>query len=269
MGITQNLGSCFFGALLAPILLPMFAIAFGWRGAFYIAGVPGLILAVLIWFLVREPEAVARHEHEETLSLGQIMANRNIVVCTIMAILMISYLVITMTFLPLYLTQKLGFGSLEAGWLMAVLGVSATLGSFAIPALSDRIGRRPVMIAVPFIGLLLPLGAMTGGASFFILAPLFFLGWGINSIFSLFMATIPSESLPVRYVATAAGVVMGIGEIVGGVGSPFLAGWAADVAGLDAVMWILSAITLAAGLMGFALVETRRSEALMILADAA
>lgn len=115
MGITQNLGSCFFGALLAPILLPMFAAAFGWRGAFYIAGVPGLILAAVIWFAVREPEAPAHPAHEESLSIGQILANRNMQVCTIMAILMISYLVITMTFVPLYLTQKLGFAPQDAG----------------------------------------------------------------------------------------------------------------------------------------------------------
>ena len=258
MGVTQNLGSCFFGAFLAPILLPMFALAFGWRGAFYIAGVPGLILAVLIWIYVREPEVPAVREHEEILGLGQIMANRNMIICTGMAILMVSYLVIANTFLPLYLTQKLGFAPRDAGWLMGVLGLSATLGSFVVPALSDRIGRRPVMIAVPFIGLLLPLGAMYAQSSFVILAPLFFAGWGFNSIFSLFMATIPSESLPVRYVATAAGVVMGIGEIIGGVGSPFVAGWAADVAGLDAVMWIIAGITVAAGIIAMGLVETRK-----------
>ena len=266
MGVTQNLGSCFFGAFLAPILLPVFALSFGWRGAFYIAGVPGLILAALIWFLVKEPEMPTVAQHEEVMGLSQILANRNMVICTSVAILMVSYLVITNTFLPLYLTQKLGFTARDAGWLMGVLGVSATLGSFAVPALSDRIGRRPVMIAVPFIGLLLPLGAIYAPSSFLVLAPLFFLGWGINSIFSLFMATIPSESLPLRYVATAAGVVMGIGEIIGGVGSPFIAGWAADVAGLDAVMWILAAITLAAGLTALGLVETRK-QPLTILAE--
>jgi len=257
MGITQNLGSCFFGALLAPILLPMFAAAFGWRHAFFIAGVPGLILAAVIWKMVDEPAPDADAGHGERLGIARIMANRNMQVCTALAVLMVSYLVITNTFLPLYFSQTLGYSTQQTGWLMGVLGVSATLGSFAIPTLSDRIGRRPVMIAIPLIGLLLPIGTLYVGAKLLVLVPMLFLGWGINSIFSLFMATVPSESLPIRYVATASGLVMGIGEILGGVCSPFLTGLVADRAGLDAVLWILAGLSLSAMVVASFLIETR------------
>jgi len=49
---------------------------------------------------------------------------------------------------------------------------------------------------------------------------------------------------------------MGLGEVVGGVCSPFLAGWASDLAGLSVVMWILAGLAAAASLLGFFLDET-------------
>ena len=255
MGVVQNLGSCFLGAFLAPLLLPIFATKFGWRHAFFIAGAPGLLLALLIWMFVRDPLPEERTTHDH-LTLAQAFKYKNMILCVLIAILMVSYLVITLTFMPLYLTQISKLSAETAGRLIGVLGISATIGSFAIPALSDWIGRRPIMIAIPFISLLLPLGVLYLAPSATILTPVFFVGWAMNSIFPMFMATIPSETLPPRYVATGTGIVMGLGEVIGGVCSPFLAGWASDVAGLHAVMWILAGLTLVAGFLAFFLDET-------------
>jgi MFS family permease len=72
----------------------------------------------------------------------------------------------------------------------------------------------------------------------------------------MFMATIPSETLPARYVATATGITMGLGEVIGGVCSPSIAGWASDLWGLNAVMWILAALAVLAGVLGMGLDET-------------
>ncbi len=88
------------------------------------------------------------------------------------------------------------------------------------------------MIAMPLIGVILPLGAMYFDGSVWVLAGIFFVGWGLTGIFPLFMATVPSESVDRRHIATVLGVCMGTGEIVGGVLSPSIAGLAADRAGL-------------------------------------
>ena len=45
------------GLAVAPILTTQVAAHFGWRGAFFIAGVPGLILGLVIWKFMREPGA--------------------------------------------------------------------------------------------------------------------------------------------------------------------------------------------------------------------
>jgi MFS family permease len=178
------------------------------------------------------------------------------VICILMSIRLVSYLVITWAFMPLFLTQSRGFTPTVQGWLMGVLGISATLGSFIVPAISDKVGRRPVMIVIPFIGVILPLAALFLGGSPWALVPFFFFGWALNGIFPLFMATIPSETLPARYTATATGIVMGLGEVIGGVLSPTFAGKAADSFGLTAPLWIIMGLTVLAGLLAFGLIET-------------
>ena len=257
MGIMQNFGSNLLGSFAAPVLLVLFAELFGWRNAFFLAGVPGLIAALLIWGLIREPERLSvTGTAEDRPSWRQVFAQRNMVLCALISILLVSYLVVTWSFMPLYLTQVRGFSPETMGWLMGTLGISATVTSFVVPGISDRIGRRPVMIATPFLGVILPLAAMYYGGSTWVLAAAFFFGWALTGTFPMFMATIPAETVPPQYVATAAGLAMGVGELIGGVGSPALAGWIADRTDLSAPMWILLVICVLAGLLGLGLRET-------------
>src|SRR5580658_1073793 len=55
-GIMQNFFASVLGQSLAPLLLVPLAIYLGWRSAFYLAGVPGLLCAVAVWLWVREPD---------------------------------------------------------------------------------------------------------------------------------------------------------------------------------------------------------------------
>jgi predicted MFS family arabinose efflux permease len=270
-GIAQNFGSNLLGSFVAPVLLVSFAAAFGWRHAFYLAGIPGLVSAVLIWFLIREPEAPAHLADEavEKASLWAVLRERNVLLCCLLSVILVSYLVVCWVFMPLYLTEVRGYSPETMQWLMGTLGISATIGSFAITGLSDRIGRRPVMIAMPLIGVILPLGAMFFGGSPWLLAVIFFFGWGLNGIFPLFMATVPSESVDPRRTATALGLCMGSGEVLGGVLAPWIAGRSADATSLAAPLWIMLGLTIVAGIVAMGLRETaprilaaRRADAL-------
>ena len=267
-GIAQNFGSNLLGSFAAPVLLVAFATAFGWREAFYLAGIPGLVSAALIWWLIREPPPApvpaAQAGDAASASWMSVLAVRNVLICCLLAVLLVSYLVICWAFMPLYLTQARGFTPLQMGWLMGTLGISATIGSFAVSGLSDRIGRRPVMIATPFIGIILPLGALYFDGSIWILAAIFFLGWSLNGIFPLFMATVPSESVDPRVVATALGLCMGTGEVFGGVFAPSIAGAAADAWGLTMPLWIMLGLAVAAGLLALGLEETAPSRRAVI-----
>lgn len=258
MGIAQNFGSNLLGSFAAPVLLVAFASALSWRHAFFLAGVPGVITALLMLWLIQNPvaEELRAEAPKERLSLVEALSERNILICTLMSILLVSFLVICWAFMPLYLTRVRGIDPDTMGWLMGTLGISATIGSFVVSGISDRIGRRPVMIFMPFLSVILPLGAIYFHGSVWLLAVIFFFGWGVNGIFPLFMSTVPSESVDPAHVATVMGLCMGVGEILGGVLSPSIAGYAADLTGLDAPLWIMLGVTVVAGVLALGLRET-------------
>jgi predicted MFS family arabinose efflux permease len=259
MGVTQNFGSNLFGSFFAPVLLVAFAKAFGWRHAFFLAGAPGLLTALLMWFLVREVPATATITAAGTpqgSTLRDALKERNVVICAAMGVLLVSYLVVCWAFMPLYLTKVRKYDPDTMSWVMGTLGISATVGAFVISALSDWLGRRPLLILMPLIAIILPLGAMYYEGSAWGLATIFFIGWGVNGVFPLFMGTVPSESVAPHHLAAALGVCMGTGEILGGVLSPFVAGAIADRAGLQAPLWLMLGVTILAAVLAFGLRET-------------
>ena len=258
MGVTQNFGSNLLGSFVAPVVLAAFATRAGWRHAFFLAGAPGLVSALLMWRYVREQPQIERDpaQPQEKLTLVAAFAERNVLICAVMGVLLVSYLVICWAFMPLYLTQVRHYDPQTAGWLMGTLGVSATIGAFVISGLSDRLGRRPLMIVMPLIGVILPLGALYYTGTAWMLAAMFFVGWGLNGIFPLFMATIPSESVDPKHQATVLGLCMGTGEVLGGVLGPSLAGMAADRMGLTAPLWIMLGLTILSALLALGLRET-------------
>jgi MFS transporter, ACS family, hexuronate transporter len=261
MGITQNFGSNLLGSFVAPVLLVSIAAAYGWRHAFFLAGAPGLLTAVLMWWLLREPRPDPVNDKpgrpaKDSMTYLQALRERNVLICALLGVLLVSYLVVCWAFMPLYLTKVRGLDATTMGWLMGTLGASATLGSVLISALSDRVGRRPLMVAMPLIGVILPLGAMYFQGGVWWLAAIFFVGWGFNGTLPLFMATVPSESVDAKHRATVIGICMGVGEILGGVLSPSIAGYAADHVGLQAPLWMMVGLTLCAGFLAMGLRET-------------
>ena len=259
MGVAQGFGSSLMGSFVAPVMLVTFATAFGWRHAFFLAGVPGLLMALLMVYFIREPEGRGANREPARSGGGYLrdsLADRNIILCALVGVLLVSYLVVCWTFMPLYLTQVRKYDPATMGWLMGVLGICATLASTAIPALSDRIGRRPVMIAMPLLATILPFAALYYTSSAWGLAALFFVGWTVTGIFPLFMAAVPSESVRPQHVATALGICMGTGEIIGGVLSPIISGYAADSFGLQAPLWIMLSLALTSALAALGLRET-------------
>lgn len=256
MGLTQNFGSNLLGSFVAPVALVALATWVGWRYAFFIAGVPGIITAFLMWRLLDESEKPDDHHNDEPLTMKTAFAERNVLLCSIIAVLLVSYLVITWSFMPIVLTEERGFDPSVMSWLMGALGISAAVTSFLVPGISDRIGRKPVMVGVPLVSVILPLSAIYFEGSHWALAAIFFVGWSVNGLFPMFMATIPSESVNPRYIATVAGLVMATGEVLGGVCSPFIAGVMADAFGLAAPMWMILVLALLASLVALGLRET-------------
>jgi len=265
MGVMQNFGSNLLGSFAAPLVLVAVASAYNWRWAFFLSGVPGLIMALLIAKFVRQPaatsapaktaQAAAPLAHP-SMGYREMVGHRNMWLCMLMAIFMVAWMVLGWAFLPLFYTRVRQIGNGQMSVLMSVLGLSAAFFSFVVPALSDRLGRRPVIVGFNLIGLLVPLAALLFHGSLYMLGALIFIGWSASGTFPLFMGTVPSETIPARYVATSLGMVVGLGEVLGGVGAPAIAGRAADHYGLQAPIMIMGVCAIVGTVLALFLRET-------------
>lgn len=289
-GVAQNLGSNLLGSFAAPVVLATVFVetmGYSWREAFYLAAAPGLLSALMIWFMLREPKPAPRVEKPKVSSgqavsdyfaeVGRAMKVRNMWISVVVGVLMVAHFVITWAFMPVFLNQVRGMDGVSLGFLMGSLGIAAAIYSFAVAGLSDKIGRKPVMVALPFLSVLGPLGvlfldpaaygswgmttnlfgteiSMSGYAV--VLVPIFFIGWMVNGIFPIFMATIPSESFKPIHHATVLGLAMGFCEVLGGVFGPPAAGFLNDMFGMDTFLYVLMVLAVISGLVSMGLQET-------------
>src|SRR5690606_115153 len=149
------------------------------------------------------------------------------------------------------------------------LGIAAAIYSFLVSGASDKIGRKPVMVVLPFLSLIGPLGVLfldpadfsgTGmfGLSSYatVLIPIFFVGWMVNGTFPIFMATIPSETFRPIHHATVLGLAMGFCEVLGGVFGPPIAGLLNNTFGMETFLYVLMILAVISGFVAMGLRET-------------
>ena len=212
-----------------------------------------------MWLTIREPVkpvASSGAQQEETLGLLYMLRQRNIALCCVIGCLAVGALLIVTIFLPVYLTQVRHYDPNTMSNTVAWLGFTAPIGGVLVPGLSDRFGRRPLMVAFTGLMALTPLTALLFHGSGLLMLVLLFTGWlGVGSL-PLFMAVVPSETLNFRSTAAAMGLVVGAGEIFGGVIAPLAAGRIADSFGLNWPFIMAAVMALAAALVSTALVET-------------
>jgi MFS family permease len=262
-GVNAGILQTFFGSLLgstvAPLLVVFLAGLYGWRVTFYLAGVPGLICALLIWKFVREP-AVSKARQAEQVSHGinpiKMLSVHNVLLCSLISCCMVAWYLLVVIFAPLIFTELRGYSAVEMSRLMAVTGFCTVIGGFLLPGISDRIGRKPVMVVFCFVSMLAPLAALYFSGPLWILGMLFFIGWSGSATFPLFMGVIPSESVAPGLIATAMGLVVCFGELTGGALAPVLSGFAADQTSLAAPALIAAGCALVAGILSMFLIET-------------
>ncbi|TDD76656.1 MFS transporter [Actinomadura rubrisoli] len=268
MGLLQGSSAGLLGGIVAPILVVRLADAFGWRTAFFVTIIPGVIITVLIAKYVLEhaprtgkaaaasgvPDA-APAPAPEKVPVMDVLRLRNVVVCMLIACCYLTWFVTLITFTPKYLTDEKDWGSGTMSAVMTCLGVAWVLWGFATPAISDRIGRKPALIGFTALAVLCPI-AVVYVESPVALGALMILTYTGLGCFTLIMATIPAETVPRGALATALGVIMGVGELAGGFLGPLVAGWASDAWGLQAAMFIAAGGAAIVVALSFALRET-------------
>jgi MFS family permease len=261
MGVVQNFGAQLIGTLVGPILIVKVATDFGWHAAFYVAGVPALIVALLVALFIDEPRPQkpgfnASQTAAAGLGLRQLLRVHNVRLCVVVACCVCAWYFILLTFLPLYCVRVLGISPTDMSYVMSAIGAAGVVSALVVPALSDRFGRKRIMTVFTLASLVAPLAPIYAGSSLYALIGFVFVGCLVLGTVPLFMATVPLESVPARDAAAATGLVMGLGQIVGGFSGPAIGGILADRWGLSVPLWIAAAVVVLGTLACMRLRET-------------
>ncbi|MFY7888861.1 MAG: MFS transporter [Spirosomataceae bacterium] len=241
-GILQAFGSALFGSILAPVLLVQIAENMGWRNAFFVAGIPGLLFGLLAWFYVKPSTAENKAEKSDsTLNIAELWQYNNIKWGIPAACCVFGWWFATLPFISRYFVESQGMSADQMGKTMGLLGVSGLVSSIIVPALSDKIGRKPVLLGAVSIGILFPFAVYFLNGSGLQL-PMMFLTYFTMGSIPIVAAVIPSATVPEHLKGKAIGLVSGIGEIVGGVLIPSLAGILSDSIDPSAFLWVSSSL---------------------------
>jgi len=271
----QQSGFALFGLGLGPIIATQLLLVVpSWREVFWVVAIPGIILAIFMYFVIREPQYTqggqALHEtvgdsEKEKLNWLDLLKTRNILLsmlglfCTMSCVFVISAMV------PLYLENYLKLSSQDMGIVVSAIGFGGFLGQFLVPAISDLIGRKPATF-IGFLGssIFIWVFANADATVFSLFCCLFILSFFSLGLIALLSGPIAAESAPAGLIASAIGLVVGAGEIFGGGVAPFLSGVVAEHYGIQNIFYFSLIGTILGMFISFFIKETapRKIEAM-------
>ncbi|MNO68766.1 putative sulfoacetate transporter SauU [compost metagenome] len=263
-GLNIGIQQAFFPILglgLAPILATQLLLILpSWRWVFVVVSLPGFLLAWFMYRHLRETRPVVAAAQLEGQAQGRwldALRYRNVALNILGMFCMLTSLFVLSVMMPNYLTDYLHLSLQQMGFVMSAIGLGGFIGQLLLPGLSDRVGRKPVVLG-SFVATGLCIGLlMRTGAEPLTLFVLLFLTTFFNfSMICMTVGPITSESVPLPLVSTATGLVVGIGEVFGGGVAPALAGFIAQHHGIQYTLYLALGGALLGLLVASALRET-------------
>jgi predicted MFS family arabinose efflux permease len=234
----------FFGLAVAPILATQLLEVTTWRNVFYIVGVPGLLVAVFLWKIVREPAAAPTAASHATQAprapFWSMFKHRNIPLAMLALLCAMCGIFVISAMMSNYLVGYLKLPNTEMGFVSSAIGFGGVLGQLGVLTVSDYIGRRwATLISFVVAAIALYFFIQTGADQpSMLFVTLFFASLFNFGALAILAGPIPAEAAPPGLVASAAGLVIGAGEIFGGGVAPGIAGWLADTYSLKHALYL-------------------------------
>jgi MFS family permease len=251
------LGASVFGSVLGVMLGGIITERWGWQAAFGIAGIPGLILAVLFRLLAREQESA--WEVGRTTPGGgivsQLLRPRTVPVTCIGGGLQLLVVSATYAWLPSYLNRYYGLSAGQAGVKTGLVILIGGFGAILWSIIADRLSRHLACarLYVPAAAAVMTAALLFG--TFTWISPdenqfSLILAGGLVMTGSLGpAAAVIIDVSPPGLRATAASILALSQNLLGLAGGPFLTGLLADVYGLRFAMSVVPVFSLLAAVM--------------------
>jgi predicted MFS family arabinose efflux permease len=213
----------------------------GWREAFFVVGIPGLFLAAVVRFTVKEPQRGASESREtsgRTARLAEVLwflaARRSFIHMATAAGLstFVGYSVIG--FLPSFMVRSFEMELAQLGvWLGLILGICGGAGFFFGGYFADRLGRGSHQKALNFIAATVLLSAgllalMFLAKSSIMVLLLFILPAATMNVYLAPVLAQAQSLVALRMRATTAALVLLIINVIGLAFGPLITGMLSD-----------------------------------------
>jgi predicted MFS family arabinose efflux permease len=251
------------GDALAPLAVGALLAVLSWRSIVILNVIPGLVMASLILFYLgtlRIGGAKAKHRiaeekhHGQSLreyfrGLSELLKNRELLMLSLGS----GFRSLTqnglLTFLPVFLAYEMGYSPFWVGFCMFVLQAAGFAASPVAGYLSDRMGRRRIlMTSMLMTAVVLAFMAFAGRSLAFVLliAVLGFFLYAIRPVLQAWTL----ECTPQKMGGTSIGVLFGVQAVGSSIG-PAIGGVLADQYGLMSVFFFLAVTIVVANMFIF------------------
>ena len=248
------------GDAIAPLVIGTLLAVFSWRHVVMLNVVPGLVMSALLLVFLGTlqlgPKRKAAAAHQEAAgqslaeygrNLRQLIRNRSLVLLSTSGAFRSMTQNALLTFLPLYLARELGYSIMLIGASMFALQAAGLAAAPVAGHLSDRMGRRSVVMAsMAMTAIVLVFMAFAGKSPIFIafIAVLGFVLYALRPVLQAWLL----ESTPKNMGGSSIGILFGA-QSLGSSVAPLIGGLIADRFGLGATFYFLAGTIVCANLL--------------------
>ncbi len=241
--------------IITASVLPLIAVAFGWRVGFVAVGIVSMAVSGVVLVFYRDHPSMINprttsNRHTSWTEIREVLTNRNILLVSFGCVGFMAVDYSMVTYLVVFLTDHVGMGVALAGLFLAVCNLGGFAGKLFFGVVSDRVfhsRRKPLliagcmMLAVSVITQLV--GPETPGwviALIFAAFGFSAIGWGGQNL------VLVSESSRRETAGLAMGYSLMI-LLVGNIAGPPIFGYLVDTTGsYSPAWWFLTACSVAA-----------------------
>ena len=253
------------GDALAPLAVGALLAFLSWRSIVVVNVIPGLVMALMIFYFLGAlsmgskkrkgvQNAVADESEGQSVKeyfrgLSELAKNRDLLLLSIGSGFRSMTQNGLLTFLPVFLAYEMGYSPLWVGVCMFVLQAAGFAAAPVAGAMSDRMGRRRIIMNSMLMTAVVLAGMAFAGRSLAFVLMIATLGFFLYAIRPVLQA-LTLECTPKKMSGTSIGVLFGVQAIGSSIG-PAIGGALADAYGLISVFYFLAFTIVLANLFVF------------------
>ena len=257
------------GEAIAPIVVGALLAWFSWRTVVVINVVPGITMALLILLMLGafatarsggadgiNASGDARSARDYLRDYGTLLRNKALMLVSVSAAFRTMTQAGLLTFLPVYLAYELGYSPFVVGISMALLQVAGFIAGPIGGHLSDKMGRRRIVMSSMLLTGVMLIGMVLAGKSVLFVVFVALVGFFLYAMRAVLHAW-AIESTPRNLAGSAVGIQFGVTSLGASV-SPLLFGAIADATSVYMGFYFLAGTIICANLLVFFMPDTGR-----------